>query len=492
MKKTFCALLSAALLCLMLPGCEEKPPEKLRICFDVGGPYDVSGGKSQQEETAREVLDWLDSCLQDMDYGVSSEDVELELIPSGGELSTERETALRRVRTEILSGGGPDVFICSTTGDLRLLGGNFLPDGDRLFPYVDKAMEEDFFLPLDDYMERSVLTNWDDMFQTVMDGGRNSAGEQVVLPMTFLLPVTMFHRDEVPKIDYEGLAWDDARTGGPALNRLTEWPFWRDLDAKSPEQAGESKSAGSHMSGLAFLYPELADCRSGELAFSEEDLKIRVKESIAACQKAWKEQGDARSNSTLFHTLYSSSAHGLEINGFCWEDRDVSLLPLLNEAGGATAAVSLWCAVNANSKRPGDAFAVADALLCQSYQNKGALYDCNSAMPTNKKVNEGENIRFQGSPMDRPHSLTAQQYEEWARACEAVSAVRYPSAFDMELSLMMEDVQREMLRGVSGARPEDWEIYALPRFIQGGITDEALSEIVHAHYQKMERLLDES
>ncbi len=89
MKRIFCVLLSAVLVCLSFSGCEAEKKEKLRICFDVGGPYDVSGGRSQQEEAAEEVLGWLDSCLQDMGCGVSSEDVQREMLRSVSEASPE-------------------------------------------------------------------------------------------------------------------------------------------------------------------------------------------------------------------------------------------------------------------------------------------------------------------------------------------------------------------------------------------------------------------
>ncbi len=495
MKKLFCTLLAAVFVCLCFSGCEVGEKAKLRICFDMGRAFDLSllDGKSQQEEAVEKFLSWLDDCAEYMDYGISSEDVEVEIIPSDESLSTEREAALQRVRTEIMSGGGPDVFICATAGEtVGLADINEAPDSDRLFPYVDKAIEEGYFLPLDDYMERAVLTIWDDMISTVMDGGKNSAGEQVVLPMTFLLPTTMFHQNEMSKIDYEGRSWKDVLAGDdPTLNHLAGWPF-QQSGAVNPAQSNESGPVDLHTASLFCIYPNIANYKTGELAFTEEELINRIKESISAYQKAHGQEQDVESSSSFMNTQFSSSIFGRGPTGFSWEDKNISLLPLPNEKGGATALISLWCAVNANTKRAEDAFAVADAALCESNQKGGYLYCLNAGMPTDKKALEGETHRFGGGTRD-PHSLTTQQYEEWLRACGSVTAVRYPSALDAELSAMMEDIQKEMFNSCPGIDPEkDRYLYASPLFIEGEISDEKLAEIVHTHYQKMERMLDES
>lgn len=496
MKKTLCVLLAALLVCPMLSGCKEKEPEKLRICFDMGAAFDAdpTTGKSNQEDAAQRFLSSLDDYAKYMDYGVSSEEIEVEIIPSDESLSTEREAALQRVRTEIMSGGGPDVFICATAGanwGWGWQGAYEALDSNRLFPYVDKAIEEGCFLPLDGYMERAVLTTWDDMFPQLMDAGKNSAGEQVVLPMTFLLPVTMFHEKEMPKIDYEGLAWEDVLAGNdPALHYLANWPF-QQTGTGSPTFP-RSDIVDSHGAGLSCVYPDIADYSTGELAFTEEELKSRVKESVAAYQKANGQGQDVEAASAYLNRQFSSSLRGGNITGFNWEDNDISLLPLPNEKGGTTALISLWCAVNANTKRAEDAFAVVDAALCESYQKSGKFYYFNGGMPTNKKLLENQNRRFFDPALD-PHSLTVQQYDEWVRACGSISAARYPSALDAELNRVMEDVQKEMFHTRPDIDPEeDWYLYATPLFLGGEISDEKLSEIVHAHYEKMERLLDES
>ena len=44
-------------------------------------------------------------------------EIEVEVIPSDPESADEREATLQRLRTEIMTGGGPDVFIACTEGN---------------------------------------------------------------------------------------------------------------------------------------------------------------------------------------------------------------------------------------------------------------------------------------------------------------------------------------------------------------------------------------
>lgn len=65
------------------------------------------------------------------------ENVSFEYLPREG---TERETALDRVRTEIMSGGGPDMFIIACNGGIDYMAA----DVEALFRVPEKRWKPGF------------------------------------------------------------------------------------------------------------------------------------------------------------------------------------------------------------------------------------------------------------------------------------------------------------------------------------------------------------
>jgi len=96
------------LFCLSLTSCSAKGKgAPLRICFDVGNGNDQYNGSSQTEQAVKAFLTDYDVFTQK--YGwARSQDFEIEIIPSASKFSTERAATLQRIRTEIMTGGGPD------------------------------------------------------------------------------------------------------------------------------------------------------------------------------------------------------------------------------------------------------------------------------------------------------------------------------------------------------------------------------------------------
>ena len=91
---------------------------------------------------------------------------------------TLRKTVLQRIRTEIMAGEGPDVFLMRYTPAWKFAAGGVMIENDYegtdfLFRYPEKAMETGLFLPLDEYIENNAeLGEWDEIVQPVLDAGR--------------------------------------------------------------------------------------------------------------------------------------------------------------------------------------------------------------------------------------------------------------------------------------------------------------------------------
>ncbi len=471
MKKVFCLILTVLLLCALLPGCTEKEPEKLRVCFDAGIPNDLTlrlDGKSLQEEDVKSLLSYIDNCDRYIREGVTSEDIEVEIIPSDETKSTEREAALQRVRTEIMTGGGPDVFVCKADADYL--------KRERLFPYVEKAIGDGLFLPMDELMERAVLTNFSDQCAPVLEGGKDKDGHQVVIPMTYAINVDIYRKEDLPSYDAAGKTWEDVLTSeDPLLASQAGWIF-----GVGGHSNDDSFLHDVHQTQFLHAFSDLMDFEAGKLTMTEEELTAEIKKALAA-YRGYLGSGKELQKSSRELWPATSSVLGEE---------DMTFVPMRNSTGGTTAEVTMFCAINKNTKQPERSFEVIDAFLSQDAQ-RYELYEHSTGMSLNRKIMSKElpfskivNFRF-----------TEQQYEEYQKAIDQIDAVYFPSPLDIQLEgypeSLFEDLQNELLNSfghgetaVQRRRPEV--------FLKGEISDEKLSEIVHTYYEKMERLLDES
>ena len=158
-------LLCLALACV-LSGCGQEEPQKLWVLTDLdywwtSGGEAPSGAEGAQQDF-QEILAYFHRLPEDME-------VELEVLPVEEDALNAR---LSRIRTEILAGGGPDVFLLSCD-----LPENLWMSQERLFPNVEHALYGDFFLPLDPHLEKAQFLEWEKLTPAVMEAGRTEEGQ---------------------------------------------------------------------------------------------------------------------------------------------------------------------------------------------------------------------------------------------------------------------------------------------------------------------------
>lgn len=119
---------------------------------------------------------------------------------------------------------------------------------------------------------------------------------------------------------------------------------------------------------------------------------------------------------------------------------DITMAPLPAISGGTVAEVSTYRAINRNTNRAEEAFFLIGLIMSREYQANSQLFSSVSARDGNMPL-------------------------------------------DSELDEMMDEVQQVMADSC-GAEIGD--------FYQGQISDEQLREIVHQHYKRMCRLVDEA
>lgn len=258
----------------------------------------------------------------------------VEALPSSGQ---ERDIAASRIRTEIMAGKGPDLFLCAQ----RMRGLSSGPDPFFKFPV--KAMSNHIFMPLDNYIEKAENIDWDSFQPVVMDAGRNEEGQQII-PLAYTFEVALFDRSYTPQAQFP-MTWE----------QMTENP---DPNIRVATQ------------GLIYnVVGDLADYSKDVPAFSEEELLswvARQYETMLTIPE------DLRSTPCVMldRQFFSLPNNNISLSG----EQEYTMIPVYNMSGGVTANITTFAAVNRNARRLDEAFKIIEYLLDPEVQQTSALF----------------------------------------------------------------------------------------------------------------------
>ena len=459
MKKLISIVLVPALL-LTLAGClsgckkEQKP---LRIL------YDFSTWNFEQEQ----VLDELRQHL--IDCGLP-EDFEIEVLSTEDD---ERKIQLTRIRTEMMAGGGPDVFLS-----------NRLAYIDALFLMPEKTMKLGLLYPLDDYIEKAQYMDWDRLNPTVMAAGRSEEYGQVILPLSYTFPMKLFMPEDVAEIPNKDTTWADM------LNDETKL-----LTAVAA--IGCYMDFGDQISGKTYLAEslgELADYENNQLLFTEDELLIRMQE-IGALLEA-KRNGGFDRIPEFFAVNGMYAWYGDENDDFFGdtisrfgengtrrkktENTELTMVPIYSDDGGVTATIQSMAAINANTKRIDDAFLVLDALMEPEFMAASSLFadDHLGSTPVYDDFMTREN-RISAPGIDHSKTIPVRIVDKWAMTPS--NFARYTAARDQITHVIFNDRLTNELNTLSF---QSINIFA-------GYQDGDIEELVHTTYTRMKRELSE-
>lgn len=408
---------------------EEEPSEGLHILLDLGPatPFGQLSLESECQEIWQEFREEIaqrggprDVVFEFIFHDYSGEET--------GENSSLRDADLTRVRTEIMAGKGPDVFIAACDN-----GPNLVRE-EALFKYPDQAMARKIFLPLDSYMEQARFMEWDKLTPVVMEAGRNEEGQQI-LPLTYTMPLTVFSQEECP----DGFPLD--RTFYEMAESDTPWPATPAL-----RTLGES-TQNMDIDQLSDVFLQLADYSSEQLAFSEEEL-LRVMETAAELESR-RQAGEMEGPPSHYH-----ASLGVSFNEFPTEERewyagigeraDLALAPFPTVEGGYGASITSFAAVNRNTRRPEDAFFVLDYLLSLDCQ-RSAFYlnmTTRESVPTHEELFcKQTSVKTCASRVDTGRGM---EWDEWylfeknwnelGRIREHITSARFRCELDKRLA----------------------------------------------------------
>lgn len=282
-----------------------------------------------------------------------------------------RDNDLTRVRTEIMAGNGPDVFITVCEPDYE----------DPVFKYPDQVMSRRTFLPLDEYIEKAQFMEWDKLTPVIMEAGKGEEG-QLALPLTYSMPLTVFRKAELEHEPSGTLTFFDiAESDNP-------------VSLFSSELTTEYGRYLMDADRLASVFPALADYDTETLAFSEEDLKevIKILGDLEDCKANY----DSENMPSYYHSdlkvefnfstddddMYKAMFAGID------KKEHLTFFPLYSTQGGYCATITSFAAINRNTKRPDDAFFVLDYLLSLDCQCSPlyANLTYNQAIPTHEEA----------------------------------------------------------------------------------------------------------
>ena len=385
---------------------EETPSARpLRLCVDLsaGRMTDLSHLRGYSDKKI------LDEFLKTVAEKGGPTDIEVELLPQ--ENGSERQSELNRIRVEIMSGAGPDIFL---TGCIR-------PDTDAgrqaLFQFPDQAMRRGLFLNLDSYIETARFMEWGKFTPAVMDAGKTQDG-QFLLPLAYFFPLTYFRSDDV--LPYPAsTAWAQVAEGNdpvlgasmePILAGLT--PYWNGPDL------------------LSYTWKELADYDSGSLLLSEEDLLQRAEEALALAENNETDLPHFREvmeRDTLNPELPPDPDRDALRQGITHKDA-VTMIPLYCDQGGAVVPIRAFAGINASTERPEDAFFVLDVLLSKAVQKDSPLYALwrYFAMPVHEEISFGQ---------------SAKNVSAYGEARSQIAAARFPTPLDSIINTAMFEYQ---------------------------------------------------
>ncbi len=331
--KKLAVLLTLCLLAWSLTGCQpQQTPQP-----QESGASDVSPSSTAQEgdpvvicieesfeQDAYELENYLKATGVETEY-------EFLVLPSRTE---DREPELTRLRTELMAGEGPDAFILDAT-----VPGTMTDSGEpleTLFPNVEKSMYSHLFLDLEEMVQNSEIVDLESCNQTVMDVGVTGDGR-------FLLPLTY---------TFSALILDPSALEDPGYTFST-----LDELLQSDQETLKGIAAWSTLKLFPNCLGALADYEGQNLLVTAESLTsaIQQADAFAAFQEEAYSQSPAEYQGGSFISVNT-------LTSLAREETEYAILPIPNPAGGVTAAVTFYAAINRNASHPQEAFALIELL----------------------------------------------------------------------------------------------------------------------------------
>ena len=309
----------------------DKDKDILRVVTDldcINAAYGYSSQATRGQKT-------FDSIVKHFGGTPSGIKAKLEVLPMEGDSAYDAE--LTKLRTQIMAGAGPDVFLMSGFG-----GGDASLPKNTLFQNPEAAMKKGLFLPLDEYIDNAQFMEFDEFDKEVLAAGRSEQG-QVILPMFYrVCEMMVFPEDKeapLPAGWNERLACADSEVRLRASFGLTSLGF-REM-----------------------CFDRIADTHDEELLIDEDEFFLRVKEAL-----------DFYTGSVPLMDKFSDNMTAQQAINLANSGELQYFVPG-TVSGSINAAIETWCAVSNTTKHPEDAFFISDILLSKDFLRQESFWN---------------------------------------------------------------------------------------------------------------------
>ena len=347
--------------------------KKLHILMDI--PIDPT----YVSKSRNDIADYLKEAIV-YSTDIEPEAIEMEVLPTEEE---ERSVRINALRTEIMSGKGPDVFFLTdplpvgqerkedTDGLASKHPFRHLTDiRERLFQNPQRSMESGAFLPLNNYLKNAQFFDSNVIEPAILAAGQTDEG-QMILPLTFTMPTAVFEEASAERSEAEQCA-----VGATAWNQFPD------------------------------LFGQIADYKEEKLLFSKEDLLQTVKTALSSCTvENEPREFDGRNVRLYFSpeetngliavgSLYAYQLGDWRPDYFSgeWQEGVAPewIAPVKNQEDGVTAQITTYACINRNTKRPDEAFQVLDLLISRELMGD---------IPIKKDKNNAEELGVAGASL---------------------------------------------------------------------------------------------
>lgn len=281
------------------------------------------------------------------DYNV---EIEFESLPNDSNAGyADYKSTITRLRTEIMAGKGPDIFILPTWDVSRYRDDNFNPldRKEPLFPDVEDAMRNHIFLDLDDYIAKSDIINMNDHRSIIMDAGKVD-GKQMVMPLLFDFEIELLDGNLMDNPDFTYTNFEDY--------------------VNSAEDSVHA-SMGFGDNWLHYVLSDYVD-------YENEKLNITADELAQNLELSWNALKRNNENWIDYEIEDFTYAPLDDYFFYSWKTSEGQAVPVYipNDEGGITATVAVYAAINANTEHPEEAFKVLELLFSENLQKGAGFY----------------------------------------------------------------------------------------------------------------------
>ena len=364
MKRCLGPFLCALIILALFAGCRpEKPEQKektLRVLTDATECYGTELFPSELADSIGNVLAYWQESHPDVKTS-------LEVLP---EETEERKAALQKLRTEIMAGQGPDVFLLPSGSTISLPKPDFAWL-DPLFQNVEQPMRNRLFLDLTEYFNNDKELDCAGLNDQILEGGVVD-GKRYVLPLGYNMPVLYVDTDR-------------ARELGLDIEKLSDLNLYELYDA-----VYETKDAAS-MWGVTqgplnmkfSLFPNLFDYDGEKVLLTAEELEHYF-EKRAPLLEVQKDYRPGSWTIHLFNFLSGDTEFVLNGKNACYigelsmaaellgigkgTGMNLSAIPLRSADGSVIADITYWGAINANCECPEEAYSFLRLFLQEEVQ----------------------------------------------------------------------------------------------------------------------------